>query len=282
MWLGLQPLSSSKSGIRIIQNDKVTDKAGNLLGVSCRLNRLCKGKMIFLPPTTDIPVEQGINYILNRYHKITSENFPRWVENIPLSGLSKITGTITKLKPEKNMISEQISLAEQNRRTLRNHYRLLFETNKSLVDAVRNAFQLLGFNNIKEGRSSDKEDLIFESTIGKDSNMAVIEVKGLEGRLKKSHIDQCRGWVTEYEGLYQNAKGILVPNQFRLKPYLKKEREDFDINLRRDAEMRKICVLPTSILFEAVNKTLSGNKIGRIELEKRIIDTNGVLFSLID
>jgi hypothetical protein len=282
MWLGLKTVNPSESGIKIIQNDKITDKAGNLIGVSCRLNRLCKGKLIFLPPTTEIPIEEGINDILKRYDKGTSGNFPQWVDNIPFSGLSKINCIINELKSKRNLISEKISLEERNRHVLRDHYRLLFDTDKSLVDAVKNAFKVLGFNNLKEGRGPDKEDLVFEFTTSKGLNIAVIEVKGLEGRLKKSHIDQCHGWVTEYEGLHQSAKGVLIPNQFRSKPYLysKKDREDFNFNLRHDAEVRKICILPSSVLFEAVNTLLKGNKIGRIQPEQRIAETNGVLFSL--
>ena len=278
MWLGINPI---KPTIKLIQSKEcsITDKAGNLLGVKCRLNRLCIGTLFFLPPTSEVPVNEGINDILEACGRTTKEIFPEWISTVPLHGLTNISRNIARLESIKNRATERISSAEIKRQLLVNHYRLLFSTDKSLVNAVYEAFSLLGFKNLKDGRSPDKEDSIFESNKVDEPTIGVIEVKGLNGRLKKGHIDQCNGWVTDYKNMGKNAKGILIPNQFRYKPYIdsKQERLDFDNNIRNLASARKICVFPSTVLFETVNQILRGKKGSRKDVEKLLLETNGVL-----
>ena len=41
--------------------------------------------------------------------------------------------------------------------------------------------------------------------------------------------------------------------------------------------MKSICIIPSCVLFEAVNKALEGKSKSRAEIEKLIVETNGIL-----
>lgn len=88
----------------------------------------------------------------------------------------------------------------------------------------------------------------------------IIEVKGVEKAISKNDIQQCEGWVTDYTN--KNAKGILVANQFRLRPYIdtKNLRLSIENNLNEYAISRNICIIPSCLLFDSLNSA-KGNTI---------------------
>ncbi len=49
----------------------------------------------------------------------------------------------------------------------------------------------------------------------------VIELKGSDTRTTLVNISQCSKWVDEYYQMNKIPKGVVIPNQFRLKPYPK-------------------------------------------------------------
>jgi len=165
---------------------------------------------------------------------------------------------------------------------LKRHYRLLYETGSELDDAVCDAFKLLGFNEIRKIRGNDKEDWIFNFKSLTNRMYGVIEVKGVKKEISKEDIQQCEGWITDYINSNKNAKGILIANQFRLSSYIdtKNSRLRIEHNLNDYATSRNICIKPSCLLFETVNSLMKGRIRSRDDIEKILIDSNGVLENL--
>jgi hypothetical protein len=80
----------------------------------------------------------------------------------------------------------------------------------------------------------------------------------------------------------RKVKGIFICNQYRLNPYPKSkdDRIRFEPNELDYADTRRICVMPSFVLFEAVKSVLSGNVKTIANLEEIIAKTNGVLLNL--
>lgn len=285
MYLGLIPSRLGPSIVRASPDpvNEITDKAGRILGGEFHANPHCRGTIVFLPPTTNITIEEGIDKILERFGKMKGgDTIPEWTKNIQLNGLNTINGIISQLETSKNNIVQQIAAQVAKRNRLMDNYRLLYDTDKPLEDAVRKAFIILGFGEIKRIRGEEYEDGIIDFNMLTDYKHAVLEVKGVNKGIAKEDIAQCEGWVTDYAKIGLNVKGIFVPNQWRLKPYRtsKNERESLEFNLLRYAENREICVIPSSILFEAVNQALAGKMKNRKDLERLIAHTNGIVHSI--
>ena len=78
------------------------------------------------------------------------------------------------------------------------------------------------------------------------------------------------------------TKGIFIPNQFRLMNLSesRERRKHFEPNELEFVKTRKICIIPTYVLFEAANKILDGQDPNRNEIEQKIFSTNGILESI--
>ena len=113
----------------------------------------------------------------------------------------------------------------------------------------------------------------------------MLEVKGKEKGAALSDIGQCHKWVEEYVHMKPSVatKGIFVINQFRLHDLVKSKdkRKRFPPNELEYAHKREICILPTYVLFDAVNDVLKrDSKPNRDKIEELIYKTNGVLDSI--
>ena len=127
---------------------------------------------------------------------------------------------------------------------------------------MKAAFILLGFNEINKARGPNNEDWRIEFRSVPDVAFGVLEVKGRAEKTKRQDIVQCNTWVDDYFTMTSliKSKGIFIPNQFRLNPFpqSKIRRKCFEPNELEYAKTRKICIIPTYVLFEAVNKVLGG------------------------
>jgi len=262
----------------------VTNKAGQEIGNSYVID---KGTLFFLPPVTEISTQEGINKIIeclqdSKIEKI--ESAPEWIKNVKLSGFDEINKKIKNLESQKSKLETQILEENTKKNIFENFYSLLFAQNQQLEESVKTAFELLGFNEIKRIRNDNDEDWVIDFTTVDGVDHGIIEVKGRNEKTTQGDIVQCNKWVDDYHLMKppKNTKGIFISNQFRLKSYpeSKDERTKFEPNELSYANGREICIIPTFVLFEAVNKALSGKKKTREEIEKLIYETNGILLNL--
>lgn len=91
---------------------------------------------------------------------------------------------------------------------------------------------------------------------------------------------QCNKWADELtEKFKQLIKPVFIPNQNRNHP-LSKSKSDrmyFAPNELEYAERKDVCIIPSYVLFEAVNRSLAKQSKPREKLELFISKTKGVL-----
>jgi hypothetical protein len=247
-------------------------------------NHYRSGEVIFLPPSSD-PIDESITRILEVHGKnISKELPPDWTNDVNLDGMDGIKAQIVKLEESKWEIEQEIEKLNVEKEKLSKHLRLLYAKDTPLEDAVKEAFTLLGLQYKEYPRGKEKEDGIisFDET-KEDYEFAVIETKGLEEHIKLRHIDQTCRWVSDYIQEDKKVKGVFIPNQFRQERYSESigKRTTIEYNLEKHARDRDICIIPSSVLFEAVNKKLKGEyKRSRKNIEELIANTDGILTEL--
>lgn len=277
---------------------RVTDNAGHIISCSYEIlsivgqngkmmgRALDSGEIIFLPPPKKITIVDGINKILEVYGKsgLQKEPLPQWINQVKLYGIKELNEKITQLNTNRAELEEEISKKLKEKQVVENFYSLLYAQNKQLENIVRDSFKLLGFDEIKRIRNENDEDWVIDLKSIKGIDHGIIEVKGRNEKTKQFDIVQCNKWVDDYHQMEppKNTKGIFISNQFRLESYpaSKEKRTKFEPNELQYAKSREICIIPTYVLFEAVNKALDGKQKSRKEIEKLLYETNGVLSKL--
>lgn len=259
----------------------IKDKANHDLGCGFMMNL---GRMFFLPPVTEGSTKDAINKIIEVYKKSTITNReppPEWIAKVNLFGMSTIDNKIQELTQNKLKIETDLSKTIEEKKILENYYGLLYLQNAELEDCVQDAFKLLGFDEIKRIRSDELEDWVIDLPTINGVDHGIIEVKGRNAKTSQADIVQCNKWVDDYHLMTppKTVKGILVSNQFRLEDFSssKEKRTKFEPNEIKYAQGREICIIPSYVLFESVNKVLEGKGKSREEIEKLIFETNGVL-----
>ena len=257
--------------IFIQENDVVTHAEGS-------------GKLVFLPPYTESS-DDALEKIICRYRPTgVKEPEPQWATNVSLPSLNDIQNKIDTLESKKKELQAQADTLTQEKQILLGHKRLLYSKHSELEDAVANAFKVLGFQEIRKLREQNFEDWVFDFEHEKDVKYGVIEVKGADKRTKQNDIIQCSKWVDERMEIDDKiSKGIFVPNQYCQMPYPKssKDRKKFESNELGAARMKRICIIPSYVLFEAVKQILENKKYDRKEIEKKIFNSEGVLETLL-
>lgn len=184
---------------------------------------------------------------------------------------------ISKLQDKILNIDLKIRNFQQEKESLLMHNRLLASKGNPLLLAVKEAFKLLGFNEIDNPRGSEFEDLRFEFKTIPGYKYASIEIHGTENRTTLNKLRQCNQYVEDYYDLVDEkmrVKGIFVVNQQRLMPYPEEraERLFFEPRQVEYCKRQNICIVPSPVLFEMVNCALQGKRKSRHSLEK-----NGLL-----
>ena len=277
-----------------VSDQAVTDNSGHCLGATFSIFIQEKGvmtrvkesgKLVFLPPYTESS-DDALEKIICRYRptSVNKEPEPQWATNVSLPSLNDIQSKIDTLESKKKELQAQSNALTKEKQILLGHKRLLYSKHSELEDAVANAFKVLGFQEIRKLREQNFEDWVFDFKHEKDVKYGVIEVKGADKRTKQNDIIQCSKWVDERMEIDNKiSKGIFVPNQYCQMPYPEssKDRKKFESNELGAARMKRICIIPSYVLFEAVKQILENKKYDRKEIEKKIFNSEGVLETLL-
>lgn len=267
----------------LIREIIATDNTQNPIAVRCWLEIAGywkSGEAVYLPKPKSVSLDEFVETILQIYGiRDVAETIPDWAYQIEFPQVEDLQKKIDISQTQLDKIGAEINNLKTKKTNIENYYNLLSSTGTNLEDIVYDAFKELGFQEIRRIRSKEKEDWIFEFKTVSDYTFAVLEVKGVDDRIKRAHLRQTSEWVSDYFNEGQNVKGIFVPNQFRSNPYplSKGERSDFEHNEVIYARDHNICILPSSVLFEIVKRHLGGEKISRKDIEQSIVSTRGVL-----
>ena len=272
----------SFTGITLRRNLAVVDNSDQLLGAEYTYfdeNQL--GRLTLLPSAVASGHGELITKIVSSFKKNAYEPPPTWIEYIPIIKMNKIVKEIERLQAEAKIIDMAIKKSESEKNILGKYYDLLFSTGSQLEESVKQAFSLLGFKEIDKKRGNECEDWIIDLKSSQEVEFGVMEVKGRKAKTKMADIVQCHKWTEDYLQIEPSVKtkGIFVSNQFRLEkfPESKIERKRFEPNELEYAQKREICIIPTYVLFEAVNQVLEGKLLDRSTVEEKILNANGVL-----
>ena len=196
----------------LFPHDQITDKSKRLIGASYNVNggRGSSGSITLLPPTTTGTHEQALDALIAVFKNNIAESPPPWAETAFVPGIENLELKLDTLARQTNDIAAQISNLESEKNDLVEWRKLLYSNAKQLEASVKAAFITLGFSEIDDGRGDDKEDLTIELT--SIPEIGVIEVKGREGHVQMSDIDQCIRWAEDYKSddSSHTTKGILV------------------------------------------------------------------------
>lgn len=281
------PLAS----LRWLDEWGITDNSGRVLGLALEVKELDHhdrlrqalgpGHLVLLPPPPTEQIDEAIGRILSVYKAPPPAGAPpAWAERLSPGPVAENRARIADLEERKANIQGEIDgLARQNGRILA-HRRLLYSDGPELEDAVVEAFRALGFDDIERMGNADEEDASFAMGNGTRYSRGVVEAKGAGKGAQLQHILQCSMWAEKravIEG--RLSKGIFVPNQHRHKPYPKSSeiRTKIEPNQLEHAELKDVCIIPSCVLFEAVDRVLGGVAPDRAGIAARIAATKGVL-----
>ena len=277
------PTANANHLIERVIEEIAKDNTENPISIRCWLKiegYWKSGEAVYLPKPTNIAIETLIESILQIYGTRTvTETIPDWAYQIELPKVRDIQKKIETAQVQLDKINTRINDLKTNKVKIESYYGLLSSTGTNLEDIVSDAFKELGFTEIKRIRSKEKEDWIFDFETISDYKYAVLEVKGVDDRIKRAHLRQANEWVSDYFNEGQSVKGIFIPNQFRLNPYPTSvdARSDFEHNELAYAKNHDLCILPSFVLFDAVKKQLSGQKTNRKKIEQILSTTKGIL-----
>lgn len=192
---------------------------------------------------------------------------PKWAGSIRISGLDEAEKILDEYK---SVIAFQEGIIAK----LKGHCRLLYADGAPLQDAVKNALKVLGLDDVRE----EKHGLVFDLQHSGYS-LGAIWAQGSEKKASLAMLEQCRKLADHHSAGGKKAKAVFVANQQRSIPYPESSKERMTLDKVQDdfARQEKICVIPAFLLFEAVNKALKGYKPRRLDLEKLIAETDGVM-----
>ncbi len=239
------------------------------------------GSITFLPPPTIGSVEDNIDLLIDdlRGNTSTEHTGPNWELKIDVPGLADLSNQLSRRKEALHRLKANIKLLEDQIFEKSKLRRLLWSDGKQLEMAVKDAFIVLGFPEIRKIRAENLEDWVIDFKHVTSFKHAVFEVKASEKRTSMADLTQCNKWVEDYLLENMTVKGIFVSNQYRLIDVQKnrKERTQFAPNELEYARKREICILPACEIFDAVVKKLTlGDKFTREIVEKKIAAANGI------
>ena len=274
--------------VRLQRRDdsSITDKSNEMIGATFTVMRggTRLGQLTLLPSLVPNANEKMIDSVISGLRGHVPESPPTWMDDLRITGMDKIKSEIAGFESQKKGIDTEISGLKSKQRELYKYGELLYSSGNQLEASVKAAFILLGFNEINKARGPSNEDWQIELRSVPDVAFGVLEVKGRMEKTKRQDIVQCNTWVDDYFTMtpLTKSKGIFIPNQFRLNPFpqSKIRRKCFEPNELEYAKTRKICIIPTYVLFEAVNKVLGGQSPARSDIEQKFFNTNGILESI--
>ena len=274
----------SVESLELVNRALASDNSNNAISVECWLKvdgYWDSGKAIYLPPPTNrILISDAIDLILEKFGKsISSPILPDWANNVPLSTLDDLTTGLSRLISKRDEVTREIKELEAQIKSTQKYRRLLASKDKLLVKIVAYAFRFLGIEDVQEKGGADEEDLIFQFKHVTKFKFGVLEVHGTDGQMPLQKLIQCNRWVEDYLLNENDVKGIVISNQYIREPYpqSKDKRITYESKQLEYIKNRDMCVIPSCVLFEAVNKTLSGTKPSREALESIIANSKGVI-----
>ena len=229
---------------------------------------LGKGTLILLPLSNhekcgDILIECAVG----AFEKPLARPPPSWIEKIRMPGEDVDLKHLNELSSDLSKLQEayQRTRLDLEEKTLVK--RILYEKDKALEEAVRKAFEELGFTLRREG---DK-DWIASS----DAREAILEVTGSDGSIDIDKLRQLLNYlIDDYKETGIEKKAILVGDHFANDPPGARG-EPFTNKVLAESDVHSICLLSTLQLFKMICYSRDG-KMKAADIRKKILESIGI------
>ncbi len=209
-----------------------------------------------------------------RSKKLLSEDkikAPEWVTNYSIGSESIEKQKLTALKEDSQALEMKIAAQGNILEYYLDLKRLLFSTGSDLEQIVEKVLTEIGYKS--ELTLDNRDDLI----ISNDKEIAVVEIKGVNGSAAESQAAQLMKWVSTYHAENEhNPKGILIVNTFRNKPYGDRTEKSFPNQMLPYCRQMKLCMLTTAQLLE-IYLDFKDLKISFEKIHKLLFSTVGEL-----
>lgn len=228
--------------------------------------------LYFLPPTTEIPVHDGINLLIKTLAGRISEDIqlPNWAKKISLPGEAQILTKTKKYREEIDALKAQITEHNNNLGKLERYKGLLTADGETLEEVVDEALEFLDIN-VERGPIK-KEDRVFSE---EDATIP-IEIKGRKASIPEKDLRQIIVRLRDENSKTYKTRGMLVGNHYKLTQVdnnLKGREKAFEPNVVEQAKKFDICLVSTLEIFRALRKKLAGEDIGKFK--KTLFNTVG-------
>lgn len=231
--------------------------------------------ILFYPPTTQIDVAQGIDYLIREeILKVKTQeiNLPMWTEKVHLQNEIQVR---KKIEECEILLTEKFKDLEVSKNELNKLTRfkgLLTEDGDALMTLVDEAFALLGIK--LEPVEGLKEDRVFRS----QEDEIPIEIKGLKGSIPlKGGLQQLISRLKKEAPKNYKAEGIFIGNHYKETPLNEKlegRNVPFEPNVIEGAKHWNCCLISTLEIFKFVDRKISGEDVDK-EFKDRVFNTIG-------
>lgn len=214
--------------------------------------------IIFLPPPTEISMEEAINYLLKEARGITGikENeLPVWTEKLKIYGEERIKRKIEKKKKLKEKYEMELEEHKLKLSQIIKFKRLLTTNGEELENIIEETFKLFGID-IKRGEKGKEDRIVIDPSTKSE---LPVEITGVKKSIPEIKLNQLIGRLGNEERLKKikcKCRGILIGNHYKDTPLnynLEGRRTPFESDLIKKAETCKIALLSTLELFKALN-----------------------------
>jgi hypothetical protein len=227
-----------------------------------------KGSIVFLPlcehaNMSDILVECATS----SFKKSIERPPPTWTEKIRVPNEDTAQKSLDALAKKISELQAEYDTAFAALEEKTRVKKLLYEKDEPLEEAVKKAFEELGFTLTKKG---DK-DWIASSDVGE----AILEVTGSEGSIDIDKLRQLLDyWIDDYKESGVEKKAILVGNHFANDPP-EARGEPFTEKVLETSKVYSMCLIPALELFNVILSLREG-KVKTQDIRKKIIETVGI------
>lgn len=229
-----------------------------------------KGWIVFLPVSTHEKFGEILLDCATRYFsakKTHARPPPQWLKGIETPGEQVISKVVVELNGKIEALEDERNKNAQKLQEMTEIKKLLYEGDEVLENAVKKAFEEIGF------KLSKKDDMDWVSASVERG--AILEVTGCENTIDIEKLRQLLNYLlNDYIETRKEKKAILVGNHFINDP-IESRGDPFTAKVIKEADTHSMCLLTTIELFKAICAIREGKLAAGI-VQKRIMETTGI------
>jgi DNA-binding transcriptional regulator YdaS (Cro superfamily) len=227
------------------------------------------GSYVWLPPTTKVPVHEGIAALLTERYGIEIDLAPGWTSRYELRLEQTARQKVTAKQAEIDRLTDERKYLRAEAATV-SAYKdaLLSGTDEGVEDAAHWALTTLGATVVRQAMQQD--DGRFVDPYGRKF---VIEAKGLTGAVKREAVRQAVDWRNHAASENFDGKAVVVATTDRRNDP-EKRGDAFTGDAIAVATREGVCLLTSVQLLGALDEDAKGS-LDRQTLWDAVINTDG-------